>query len=553
MKIFFEISSYINNFLCNHFSINSNNIKNISYDFNIDEKRLEFGDFSINAPLVLTKICKKNPKDIANEIIKNFKNENIEKIELAGVGFLNFYCKDIFYKNILLEIQKNNFNDNLFISKNKNSEINYNVEFVSANPTGPLHIGHGRGGIIGDTISRILKEKEYNCSSEFYINDAGIQIEKLGLSLLIRYKQVCGETIDLPENVYMGEYLIDMAQDIYNQYNSSVLEKEISWFSEYAKNILLFNLQSTLSNYGINFDVWFSEKTLHLNKSIDNAVNELIQKEYIYETVDKTLWFKSTLFGDEKDRVIKKANSDWTYVAADIAYIKNKIDRGFNKIIMILGQDHHSFAIRLKGILQALGHDSSILNIILYQLVTVKDANEIVRLSKRKGNIIELKDIIDTVGKDITRFFYLNKKADAHLDFDIHLALQNINNNPVYYIQYAYVRMNSIVNKYNEIENDCKILENSEYLFTNFERILIRKIFHFDIILENIINLMQPHLLSYYILEISGLFHSYYSSNKFILENNELEMQKRIFILKMIFKVIQKGLNLLGMEELQKM
>lgn len=354
MNIFIEIQNDFLDFLKKNYQINKN-LLNINFDNNLEEKRIDFGDFSTNAPFVISKILKINHFEIINNVILNFKNINISKIEAASNGFLNFFIKSDFYENYLSLILKNK----ILYEKTKNKK-KYNIEFVSANPTGPLHIGHGRGGIIGDILANVLKELGHEVTKEFYINDAGSQIEKLGKSLKARYQELCGLNIEFLDDWYSGDYLINIANDLFKKNENSLLNEEINFFSEYGKKKLLEKLKETLNNYGINFDIWFSEKILHLDGSIEKALKILSEKNFCYE-LDNSLWFKSTNWNDDKDRVLKKSNGEYTYISADIAYLKNKIDRGYDHLIMILGQDHHSYKTRLNSIINALGYKSEIL------------------------------------------------------------------------------------------------------------------------------------------------------------------------------------------------
>ncbi len=546
--IFYNLKLCFFDFIKKKYLLDNNfTIDLISFDNNIEEKRIAFGDFSCNVPLIIAKIKKKSPKEISDEILNEFNNDFIVKIESAGAGFLNFFISDFIYNDFI----KNIINKKTLINKIKDNKDKYNIEYVSANPTGPLHIGHGRGGIIGDILVRVLKKKGYNVSSEFYINDAGNQIFNLGKSLFARYKESCGQTVDFPEDGYHGQYVKEIADKIYSEFNNLKLNEDINWFGEYAQKILLDNIKNTLLDYKISFDLWFSEKILHENNNkkslIDIAIEEINKNGYIYETEDKTVWFASTKLGDDKDRVLKRADGRYTYAAADIAYLKHKLNRGFTKLIMILGQDHHSFMIRLYAIVKALGYCEKTLSIILYQLVTLKNSGQLIRLSKRAGNIIELQDIIDSVGPDIARFFYLNKKNDSHLDFDLAVALQQSNNNPVYYIQYAYVRILGIIKKANIFKiNTEKDFENS-YKFNETERMIIRKISEFDKTLNFIINSFQTYLLANYIFDLSGLFHNFYNSNICINKDDEINTKKRILLIEAVFLAIKESAEILGM------
>lgn len=513
---------------------------------NTDIKKKEFGDISINAPMILAKIKKENPVVLAKEIRDLFAdNFEIEKIEIAGGGFLNFFLKDSFFKKYLFEL----IDQKMFFMKQQYDLNNYNIEFVSANPTGPLHIGHGRGAIIGDVLAKIMKLKGYRVTREFYINDAGSQIEKLGKSVFAMYKNFCGIESIFPEDGYHGYYIKEIAERLYKEHGNQILEKEITFFSFYAKEKLLKNIENTLLEYQVQFDVWFSEKQLHDDAMIEKAIDILDKKGFIYIADDQSIWFKSILFGDEKDRVLKKSNGEWTYTAADIAYFLNKIDRGFTKIIMILGQDHHSFKIRLEAIAAALGFDLNNFYIILYQLVTLKNEGELVRMSKRKGNSIELSTVIDVVGSDVARFFYLNKKADAHLDFNIKDALEKNTNNPVFYIQYAIVRIKSILEKAELYIDINKIKENDiEDSFQEIEKLLLKQIATLDHTLEKILLYQAPHLISYFTSELASLFHSWYNFEQIIDKENEKRTKKKLLLIKSVQDCLFICADILGIK-----
>jgi arginyl-tRNA synthetase len=411
---------------------------------NVDEAKQMFGNLSTSCALVLAKALKRAPREVAMEIATSYTHPLVEKIEVAGPGFINMYLTNDAFKLLAKEL----FEQRAAFFKPDQLDKKYNVslEFVSANPTGPLHFGHGRGGIIGDVLGNVLKFVGHDVTKEFYINDAGNQIQKLGESFKIRCLNAAGITASIAQDGYHGEYLLELAQDCFAQYGQEIFEKSDSFFAEYAKENLLHALQNTLKDYGIEYDVWFSEKTLHESNAIEKALAVLQERNLLFEH-DGALWFKTTQFGDDKDRVVKKSTGEYTYIAADIAYLKNKIDRGFNNLIFTLGHDHHSYAVRLNAVKNGLGYEQCPLAVILYQLVKISEDGQAVRMSKRAGAIVSLQDIINTVGKDVARFFYLHRKADAQLEFDLGLALKKTEENPVYYVQYAYVRTGSILEK----------------------------------------------------------------------------------------------------------
>lgn len=550
--IFIEnIKKSFNGFLVKTFSITEEQARNCDFELNIDESKKEFGDINSNAALILAKQLKKNPKDIANTIINQFSNKNISKIEMAGPGFINIYFTNQAFIEILKELYE--LKDNFFKPEFLEKKYNYSIEFVSANPTGPLHIGHGRGGIIGDVLGNILKFIGHNTTKEFYINDEGKQIKKLGLSLKIRCQQLLNVEAKLPEDAYQGEYLIDLAKECINSYGKDILTKPDEFFEKYAKNKMLQELKTTLEDYGIYYDVWFSEHTLHEEGKVKGAIEKLIKSGNTYEK-DNALWFRSTEFGDDKDRVLRKADGELTYIAADIAYMQSKIDRGADYLIMVLGQDHHSYVVRLHGIQKAMGLEQYPLDVILYQLVKMKESGQLVRMSKRAGRIITLRDIIDTVGKDVARFFYLNRKADAQLEFDIDLALKKTEENPVYYIQYAYVRTNSILDKAKEAniipdQNNIDFINNID----KEEYYLIKKIVSLKLLLESIAKSHQTHALAYYLIELSTIFHRYYAINRIIDTQNIEKTKARLLLTGILKNTFEMCLKLLGISRPQKM
>jgi arginyl-tRNA synthetase len=550
MFLFEEFSLWYRSIISNLFSHIDFSDMILDFDYNDNNLRSEFGDLSTNVALLLSKKLKKNPYEIA-ELIKNKLQEyaDINKIIIAGPGFINIYFHDSLYQNYYKKLL---FNPTLLYQKII-SDKKYNIEFVSANPTGPLHIGHGRGGIIGDVCAKVLLLKGYSVATEYYINDAGNQIENLGKSLYYQYALISNVNSVFPENGYQGEYIIDLAKDLYQKNKNTLLQNDIGWFSNYAKDILLQNIQMTLSDYQISYSCWFSEKILHTSGAIDKAVSILANKGYVYSSDEGTVWFKSTVFGDEKDRVLKKNDGSWTYTAADVAYFLNKLERGFTDIIMILGQDHHSFKIRMQAISKAFGFDNSHLHIILYQLVTLKNEGEVVRMSKRKGNSVELQNIIDTVGSDVARFFYLQRKADAHLDFDLKEALEKSNKNPVFYIQYALVRIKSILEKssnFIDIDDYCKLVDDID--FNIYEKILLRKISLFDDILNQICNTLYPHTLTYYTMELASLFHFFYTIYPIITEDKKISSY-RVGLSYLVKNVLEQCVTLLGISIPERM
>ena len=559
------------------FGISAELAQSCNFMLNVEPGKQEFGDMNANAAMVLAKASlsarpelvegsehktlewfdklttsggRINPRQIAQEIITNFKHPYISKIELAGPGFLNAWLTPKAFHDLASELatKKNAF----FSLEEDVPKHRYDLEFVSANPTGPLHLGHGRGAIIGDVLGNILKFLGHQVTKEFYINDAGNQINKLGLSFKVRCQQALGIDAELPEEGYRGEYLLELAQQCIKENGKTVLEKPDAFFETYAKDHLLTKIKQTLEDYGLSFDVWFSEKTLHEDGDIERAIKILQEHNFIYEH-EHALWFASTKFGDDKDRVVRKSSGEWTYVAADIAYLLNKAKRGFDHLVMVLGHDHHSYAVRLQGIKQALGLDRIDLAIILYQLVTMKASGQLVQMSKRAGTMVTLRDVIDEVGKDVARYFYLNRKADAQLEFDLDLALKKTEENPVFYVQYAYVRTGSILEKAAQEGELQKITVADAAHLGSAEALLIKKIASLKHLLEIIAATQQTHHLTYYTHELSDIFHRYYAQNRVIESTNIPQSRARLLMIQLLRETFATAFDLLGISKPLKM
>jgi len=516
----------------------------IRLELNVDESKQAFGDMSTNIAMILAKKVGKSPRVIA-ELLYSFTHPYIKDITIAGPGFINVYLTDEALRAVAQEIfsQKESF----FKPTTLSVYYKYCLEFVSANPTGPLHFGHGRGGIIGDVLGNILHFVGHTVSKEFYINDAGNQIKKLGESFKIRCMQAAGFEAIIPEDGYHGDYLLDVAQECFKRYGNDLADKPEEFFVDYAKNILLDRIQNTLQQYGITYNIWFSEKTLHDNHEIEKALDILNEHGFLFEQ-EGALWFRTSHFGDDKDRVVRKSTGEYTYIAADIAYLKNKIDRGFNNLIFILGHDHHSYVSRLNAVKNGLGFVNVPLDVILYQLVKITQNGALVRMSKRAGAIITLQDIIDTVGSDVARFFYLNRKADAQLEFDLELALKKTDENPVYYIQYAYVRTGSILEKAYLIDELQNIGSSDSCLLGQEEALLLKKISVLRDLLYDI-----THLLTYYILELAQIFHRYYSRTRIIDLKEIPKSRSRLLLIIIVRDTIGLVLHLLRVNKPDKM
>ncbi len=548
MNIIEQIQKNFLEFLINHYKLEESAIITAKPLINTDPQRQNFGDLNSNAPMVLAKILKKAPFTIGQAIIEQFKHPAIAQLQLAGAGFINFYLTQETINSLAHEALVDG--EQFFAPPLAHPE-RICLEFVSANPTGPLHFGHGRGGIIGDVLGNVLRFLGHTVHKEFYINDAGNQIKNLGLSLKIRCQQQYGQSVAIPENGYHGEYLVELAKEYCTQYGQRGLEQPDDFFASYAQRALRATIEQTLANYGIHFDTWFSETSLHTSGAIEQALTRLKTKGYLFEE-EGAWWLKSTLFGDDKDRVVKKASGELTYVAADIAYMLNKHQRGYNRLIMVLGHDHHSYATRMHSVRQALGIDSE-LDIILYQLVKIKEGDQQLKLSKRAGRIVSLQDVIDCVGTDVARFFYLNRNADSQLDFDMTLALTKSEENPVFYIQYAYVRTGSILQKAASTMDLANSTPDDAYQMSSYETLLIKKIVFLKYLLASIGATHQTYQLAGYTHELAQLFSTYYGQHK-IINPEEIAISKgRLALVKLIRNTLSTACSLLGISLPDKM
>ena len=496
------------------------------------------GDYSTNIALLLTKILKDNPMNIANKIATEIKDEIIEKIEVASPGFINIYLtKDTLYQ----EINKIITNGKNYGKSNVGENEKINLEYVSANPTGTLHIGHGRGAVYGDNLSRIMSFCGYDVTREYYINDAGNQMNNLGISIKERYKEICGLGCNLPEDGYHGKEIIKIAEEIYQKHNDSKLSEDIPYFKQEGLNILLDAIKKDLSNFRVNFDVFTSEQSLYDKGYVENVLNEFKKNDKCYVS-EEALWLKTSDYGDEKDRVIVKNDGNYTYLLPDIAYHVNKIERGYQKLIDVLGADHHGYINRLKGALEILGHNSSILDVEILQMVRLLRDGEEIKVSKRTGKSVTLNELIDEVGINATRYFFASKSLDTQMDFDLGLAVKNSNDNPVYYIEYANARISKVLNSWNE---PLEIKEKYTNLNDELAYNILNKLIRFEDTVISAANKKQPHIICNYVYELASLFHSYYGAYKFITDDKEYTTEK-LLLLQAIKIVINNSLNLIG-------
>ncbi|SJZ66118.1 arginine--tRNA ligase [Garciella nitratireducens] len=516
------------------------------------------GDFATNIAMQMAKQAKKAPRVIAQSIVNYMNTEGtyIDKIEIAGPGFINFKLDQSWLYEVLKDIQqkKDSYGE---ISIGKGKRIN--VEFVSANPTGPMHMGNARGGALGDSLAALLKAAGYEVTKEFYINDAGNQIERFGESLEARYLQLLGEKAEIPEGGYQGEDItehmrnfIEIEGDRYLKVDS---ETRRATFVEYALQKNIDRLKKDLEEYGIHYDVWFSEKKkLHETGAVKEVVEILKERGHTYEK-DGAVWFKCSEFGGEKDEVLVRKNGIPTYFAADIAYHRDKLEkRKFDLAINIWGADHHGHIARLKGALEAIGIDPDKLEVIIIQLVRLYRNGEIARMSKRSGKSITLSDLVEEIGKDAARFFFNLRSADSHLDFDLDLAVKQSNENPVFYVQYAHARICSILR---QMQKEGVCLDqiqtaNPNLLKEEQELDLIRRLADLPQEIEIAARNLDPSRITHYVLDVASLFHSFYNACRVRVEEEEL-MKARLLLVVCTRQVLKNVLMLLGVNAPERM
>lgn len=512
------------------------------------------GDFATNAAMLLTKEAKMKPRDIAQAIVDNLNKDSklIADVEIAGPGFINFFLKKDWLYAILPIVEQQ---DTAFGSVNVGNGEKVQIEFVSANPTGLLHMGNARGGALGDCLANLLKMAGYDVTKEFYINDAGNQIVNLGKSLEARYYQELGQTdYPFPEDGYHGEDIRDTAKRIIAEVGDSYLalspEERQEKMIATALEEKVTNIRQGLLDFGIEYDVWFSETTLHESGAIQDVVQLLTERGMTYEK-DGAVWLKTTDFGEEKDEVLIRSNGIPTYFAADIAYHKNKFDRGFKRVINIWGADHHGHVARMKGAMDAIGYNSEDLTVMLMQLVRLYRGGEIVRMSKRTGQYVTLQELIEEVGKDAARYFFIMRNPDSHLDFDLDLAKQQSSDNPVYYVQYAHARINSILTATGQPVPTAAEVELS-LLSEEAELNLIRKIADLPQEITYAAAELEPYRLARYATDLATLFHSFYNSCRVLTDDEELK-KARLVLVNAARITLRNVLTMLGVSAPEKM
>jgi arginyl-tRNA synthetase len=520
-------------------------------------KQREFGDLATNVAMLWAKTAKKPPRLIAETILKNLEDPDgiLARKDIAGPGFLNFAFAPKFYFRCLRELAAGK---EAAVDLGHGAKVQ--VEFASVNPTGPLHVGHGRVAVIGDVLARLHEATGFEVEREYYVNDAGKQMENLGLSLYARYRELFGEPVDFPEDGYPGDYVREIAAEVKRKHGDSFLkepkEAAVDYFRQHGGDALLETIRGQLGAFGIRFDTFFSERALRERSEVVRSMDLLRERGLLY-TEDGAEWFKSTQFGDDKDRAVIKSDGELTYFASDIAYHRNKFERRFAKLINVWGADHHGYVPRLKAALRGLGYDAEVLRVILVQMVQLTRGGEPVRMGKRTGEFVSLEEVLEEVGRDAARFFFLMRKSDSHLDFDLDLAKRQSSENPVFYVQYAHARVASIfeqARRSGAFEGAPRIdpLTFLDRLELAEELEIIRKMIQFNDVLEDSVRELEPHRMVFYLLELAGEFHRYYNRHRVITEDAALT-GARLLLVENVQKTIRRGLEILGVDAPLKM
>lgn len=522
------------------------NLENIDSLVMVEIPKLkDHGDFSSNIALRLAKVLKNSPINIANSLKGELENNDfIEKVEVVVPGFLNFFVKKDSLSEIINKIidQGKDYGRNNF---GKNEKVM--VEYVSANPTGDLHLGHARGAAYGDSLTRVLKFSGYDCLREYYVNDAGNQIEVLGESLYQRYLEALGYEFDLEKIGYQGKDVKNIAskiaKDIKEKYVHDDSDDRKLYFKKVGRELELSKIKKDLDLYRVSFDHYQSELDLYKDGKVKNTLEALKNSGFTYD-LDGALWLRTTDFGDDKDRVLIKSDGSYTYLLPDIAYHKDKFDRGYDHLINLFGADHHGYIIRLKAGLKILGYNSDNLDIQIVQMVRLMENGIELKMSKRTGNAITIRELCEDVGVDVARYFFISKPIVSHLDFDLDLARKHSSENPVYYIQYAYARCASILRRVKEV----KKLETYSLLTNDKEVSILKELASFEQILVDICKYKEVNILCNYAYRLASLFHSYYNECKVIDETNSELTTERLALVKAIKITLENALNLLGIE-----
>lgn len=546
------------------------------------------GDFACNVAMVLAKAARSKPRDLAQQLIDALPaSEAVTRVEIAGPGFINFTLSEEAYRAVVDEVLSRGHE---YGRSSLGAGKRVQVEFVSANPTGPLHVGHGRGAAYGAVVADLLQAVGYDVHREYYVNDAGRQMDILAASVWLRYLELCDETLEFPANGYRGDYVWDIAATLHREHGDSYRhavdevfdgvpadepaggdkEKHIDgvigqakrllgdnryrYVFELALNTILDDIRDDLALFGVNYQEWYSERSLTESGAVNRALQRLRDSGHVYEK-GGALWFKSTDFGDEKDRVVVRDNGQTTYFASDIAYHMDKLERGFERVIDVWGADHHGYVPRVKAAMQAVGDDPSRLDVLLVQFAILYRSGERVQMSTRSGSFVTLRELRKEVGSDAARFFYVMRKCEQHMDFDLDLAKSQSNDNPVYYVQYAHARVCSVLRQAGEKGIPVEVTsgdQNLERLLEPQEQTLLRTLARYPEVVEASALNEEPHQLTHYVRDLANDFHAYYNAHQFLVEDGDLR-DARIKLILAVRQVLRNGLNLLGVSAPESM
>lgn len=512
------------------------------------------GDYATNMAMQLARIAKKNPRQIATELVEQFDKSkaSIEKIDIAGPGFINFYMNNQYLTKLVPTILDKGEE---YGRTNHGEGHKIQVEFVSANPTGTLHLGHARGAAVGDSLCNVLDAAGYDVAREYYINDAGNQMANLALSVEARYMQALGKEWDMPEDGYHGADIIGLGQTLVQEEGDKWVEasedERQEHFRQYGLKFLLNKIKTDLEEFRVPFDNWFSETSLYQGGQIKEALNVLNEKNYVYEKDDAT-WFETTKFSDDKDRVLIKNDGTYTYLTPDIAYHKNKLDRGFDTLINIWGADHHGYIPRMKAAIQALGYEEDTLEVEIIQMVNLFQDGEKVKMSKRTGKAVTLRELMEEVGTDAMRYFFSMRSSDSHLDFDMDLARSESNENPVFYVQYAHARICTMLKQAEEKGFTTEGFDGS-YLTAEKEEDLLKRLGEFPQIVADAADKRTPHRITQYAFDLASNLHSFYNAEKVLDEDHKERTAARLALMKAVRTTLQNALKLIGVSAPEQM
>jgi len=514
------------------------------------------GDLSTNIAMIMASAQKMPPYKIAAAIIKHMADPQriIMKTQIAGPGFINFFINMAAWYPVLQEIHEQ---DSRYGAADIGQGEKIQVEFVSANPTGPLHVGHGRGAAVGDSVANILRFCGYDVQTEYYINDSGRQIATLGRSVYLRYKELFGADVRFPEDCYQGDYIRDYATKIKDIQGRALLDRDeetsVSYCAQFAAEKITSQIRQDLVDFGVEYDRWYSEQSLYDSGKVNAVIEDLRDRQIIYEK-DGALWFKTEIYGDEKDRVVVRQNGQTTYFASDIAYHLDKFERGFERVIDVWGADHHGYIPRVAASLAAAGRKKEQFRVILVQFVNLLRGGEPVAMSTRSGEFVTLSDVVREVGRDAARFIFLTRHYDSPLDFDLELAKQKTNDNPVFYVQYVHARISSILRKGQEQGLEKIIREDQAVAMLKApeEIHLIKNLSRYADVLENSAKNMEPHRITFYLMELAAAFHAYYNKHR-VLTDDPVLSRGRLYLVLAVQKVIRNGLSLLGVSAPDRM